>query len=373
MGKEREAGRYYGNDIKNFGKDIKDSQAYISLLNRIQPDGMMPPLNYDGTDGGNDKCAKKVCGMSDRLGVGDYITEQDIKSGNKKVNILYVAKLFEEFPSLDKVDDLELDLDETDEEMAIKNWINSLENTDTFKKKCNIQQITYLYQALQGGTIILKLEDNVKPGIVDWKMVNPESSFSKFGGLMKKQENAKLAVDTAPKVGCKIVGIGGTDIVDGNKNLILAIVWQLMRAYTIKVLKGIISEKEQSKSDKVIIDWANKVLTNNGKENTFKSFTDDSIESSMPIFDLIDCIKSGIVDYSLIEDGMHDSNAKYALGCCRKIGARVYALPQHIVSKNKKMVMTVFACLMGVGLEAGCSVDGDVQLSHHQQNTTHGY
>ena len=39
-------------------------------------------------------------------------------------------------------------------------------------------------------------------------------------------------------------------------------------------------------------------------------------------------------------------NAKYAISMSRKIGARVYALPEDIVEVKQKMVMTVFACLM---------------------------
>lgn len=40
-------------------------------------------------------------------------------------------------------------------------------------------------------------------------------------------------------------------------------------------------------------------------------------------------------------------NAKYAISMARKTGAKVYALPEDIVEVNTKMVMTVFACLMG--------------------------
>ena len=39
------------------------------------------------------------------------------------------------------------------------------------------------------------------------------------------------------------------------------------------------------------------------------------------------------------------SNAKYCISMCRKIGARVYALPEDIVEVKAKMVMTVFACI----------------------------
>ena len=35
----------------------------------------------------------------------------------------------------------------------------------------------------------------------------------------------------------------------------------------------------------------------------------------------------------------------------RKIGARIYATPEHVVNVESKMVLTVFACLMGRGIE----------------------
>lgn len=40
------------------------------------------------------------------------------------------------------------------------------------------------------------------------------------------------------------------------------------------------------------------------------------------------------------------ANAKYAISIARKIGARIYALPEDISEGKQKMVMTVFACLM---------------------------
>lgn len=42
------------------------------------------------------------------------------------------------------------------------------------------------------------------------------------------------------------------------------------------------------------------------------------------------------------------ANAKYAISMARKIGARVYALPEDITEVKPKMVMTMFACLMAL-------------------------
>lgn len=46
----------------------------------------------------------------------------------------------------------------------------------------------------------------------------------------------------------------------------------------------------------------------------------------------------------LLQDNV--ANAKYAISMARKIGARIYALPEDITEVKPKMIMTVFACLM---------------------------
>lgn len=45
------------------------------------------------------------------------------------------------------------------------------------------------------------------------------------------------------------------------------------------------------------------------------------------------------------------SDNRYAVSMARRIGARVYALPEDLVEVKPKMVMTVFACLMGRGMK----------------------
>lgn len=42
---------------------------------------------------------------------------------------------------------------------------------------------------------------------------------------------------------------------------------------------------------------------------------------------------------------------RYAISMARKIGTKVYALPEDLVEVNPKMVMTIFACLMGRGMK----------------------
>jgi hypothetical protein len=50
----------------------------------------------------------------------------------------------------------------------------------------------------------------------------------------------------------------------------------------------------------------------------------------------------------------------------RRIGARVYALPEDIVEVNHKMVMTVFACLMSKDFMA--NMDSKKKTSNDDDN-----
>ncbi|MEQ2183933.1 Plastin-3 [Goodea atripinnis] len=154
--------------------------------------------------------------------------------------------------------------------------------------------------------VILQLYERIKVA-VDWNNKVNKPPYPKLGTNMKKLENCNYAVELGKSAKFSLVGIGGQDLNDGNATLTLALVWQLMRS------------------------------------------------SSLAVLELIDAIQPGSVNFELVkthslseEDKLN--NAKYAVSMARKIGARVYALPEDLVEVKPKMVMTVFACLMGRGM-----------------------
>merc|ERR1712012_401631 len=124
-----------------------------------------------------------------------------------------------------------------------------------------------------------------------------------------------------------------------------------MRSYTLSVLSSLQNQSSNANVEKEIIKWVNTRLEDAGKDSTINSFQDSKISTAKPIIDLIDAIKPGVINYELLQEngGTYEedlANAKYALSMARRIGARVYALPEDIVEIKHKMVMTVFACLM---------------------------
>ena len=84
--------------------------------------------------------------------------------------------------------------------------------------------------------------DFIKPGIVDWqKRVKTAEQQSKITAKRFQEVlgNCKYAVELGRKLNFVLVGIGGSDIMEGNKTLTLALIWQLMRAYTLSLLSQV--------------------------------------------------------------------------------------------------------------------------------------
>lgn len=190
----------------------------------------------------------------------------------------------------------------------------------------------------------------MKNGVVDWTKVN-RPPYKKISEKMKKLENCNYAIEVAKKLEFSVVGIGGKDILDVNKKLILGILYQTMRAYTLVILQKC-AESDKAIKDEEIIAWVNEKLAENGKDTRISCFKDSSIASSRCVIDLIDGIKPGFIHYNMVTSGETDedklSNAKYAISMARKIGAKLYALPEDLVEVKAKMVLTVFACMMAV-------------------------
>ncbi|XP_035665740.1 plastin-2-like isoform X2 [Branchiostoma floridae] len=330
--------------ITNFGPDIKDSEAYTYLLSQIAPPDRgvdLGPLNENDPE----QRAELMLQNADKLDCRAFVTPKDVVRGNSKLNTAFVANLFNTWPALDLPEDMpDIEgLEETREEKTFRNWMNSLGVSP---------YVNHLYNDMMDGLILFQTYDKVKPGVVDWGRVNKK--FKALGGNMKKMENCEYAVELGKDMKFSLVGVGGKDIFDGNETLTLAVVWQLMRAYTLALLQNLKGSEGPIK-DKEIVDWVNTTLQEAGKETSLSSFQDPEISSSRVVLDLIDAIKPGSINYTNVRDGTNPderlSNAKYAISMARKIGARVYALPEDLVEVKPKMVLTVFACLMGRGLK----------------------
>uniref|UniRef100_A0A6Q2Z473 Plastin-2 n=1 Tax=Esox lucius TaxID=8010 RepID=A0A6Q2Z473_ESOLU len=342
----------FSSDIKLFS-DLLDSKAYYNILNQVAPKGDeegIPPIAIDmsGIREKEDiKRAECMLEQADRLGCRQFVTATDVIRGNPKLNLAFIANLFNKYPALKKPENQDIDWSsiegETREERTFRNWMNSLGVNP---------RVNHLYADLDDALVIFQLYEKIKVP-VDWDRVN-KPPYSKLGSNMKKLENCNYAVELGKKEAkFSLVGIAGQDLNEGNRKLTQALLWQLMRRYTLNILEEL--GDGQKVNDDTIVIWVNEKLTEASKA-TISGFKDGSIATSMPVLDLIDAIQPGSIRYDLIkvEDLTEEeklNNAKYAISMARKIGARVYALPEDLVEVKPKMVMTVFACLMARGMK----------------------
>ena len=312
--------------IRNFGGDIADSEAYSILLNQLSPSTCDLVNETDPHER-----AGHVIANSRAMGAEVFIHPDNIVKGNKKLNLGFVAQLFNTCPGLTiteeelaEYDFAGLDLDDagdTREERVFRMWINSLNIPDLY--------INNLFADMEDGCALLKVMDRVEPGIVSWKRVNhaPKSKF-------KKVENCNYAVVLGKQMQFSLVNVGGVDICDGNKKLILAIIWQLMRMHTFKILDALGGASGRPVSDDDIIAWANGKVASSPKNSSMRNFRDRSLATGVFLIDLCAAIEPRAVNWDLVTPGSNDedgnNNAKYAISIARKIGACVFLTPDDI-------------------------------------------
>ena len=205
-------------------------------------------------------------------------------------------------------------------------WLNSLE----------VDPAVYdLFENLRDGVVILQAFDKVIPGSVVWRRVSkpkvieqpvelaegeePKPPLSRF----KMVENTNYAVDLAKANRMQIVGIQGADIVDGSKTLTLGLVWQLMRRNIVQTLASLSASRGgREVTDGDIVKWANETAKKGGKSSSMKSFKDPNNKNAVIFLDVLDALKPGYVDYSLVTQGRNDEE-------CRLNGGHL-ALPWHV-------------------------------------------
>jgi len=256
------------------------------------------------------------------------------KNFREKLNLAFVANLFNNYPALTLTEDIEVEIEETLEEKTYRNWINSMPGNKVFVKD--------LYADLRNGLVLLALFDEIKPGCVEWSKVYKE--FDPKKKLFQMQSNCNMVVKCAKDLNLSVVNLGGEDLRLGEKKLTLGLVFQMMKAYTLKLLMQLRGDGKPI-DDAEIVRWINEKLKSAGRTSSISGFKDSKLASAVIVLELIDAIVPNTINFSEVSND-NLSNAKYAVSMARRAGARVYSLPEHLVELNKNMIMSLFACLM---------------------------
>lgn len=84
-------------------------------------------------------------------------------------------------------------------------------------------------------------------------------------------------------------------------SLFAALIWQIMRAYTLSILSSL-ANTNSPMIEKEIVAWVNRKLQEAGKTSSLKNFQDSTIRDGKVVIDLVDSIKPGSINYELVKN-----------------------------------------------------------------------
>ncbi|KAF1864258.1 hypothetical protein Lal_00048823 [Lupinus albus] len=332
----------YQKTVKNFSSDVKDGEAYAYLLNVLAPEHSSP-ATLDTKE--PYERANLVLDHAERMGCKRYLSARDITEGSSNLNLAFVAQLFHHRSGLStdtkKVSFATMmtdDVQTSREERCFRLWINSL----------GISTYVYnVFEDVRNGWILLEVLDKIFPGSVNWKHATKPPIRMPF----RKVENCNQVVKVGKQLRFSLVNVAGNDIVQGNKKLILALLWQLMRFTMLQMLKNLrLHSQGKEISDADILKWANRKVKSTGRTSHIESFKDKSLSNGLFFLELLSAVEPRVVNWNLVTKGEKDDekrlNATYIISVARKLGCSIFLLPDDIMEVNQKMILTLTASIM---------------------------
>ncbi|XP_074310874.1 fimbrin-1-like [Silene latifolia] len=334
----------YKKIVSNFSSDVKDAEAYTYLLNVLAPEHCDPAsLTSDEKD--PIERANRVLDHAVRMGCKRYLDPMDIVEGSSNLNLAFTAQIFKlrnglsmDGKNFSFAEMMEDDVQTSREGRCFRFWINSL-GTATY--------VNNVFEDVRNGWILLEVLDKISPGSVNWKHATKPPIKMPF----RKVENCNQVVKIGKQLNFSLVNVAGNDIVQGNKKLILAFLWQLMRCNMLQLLKNLrfySNAKEITDAD--ILNWANLKVKSCGRRSRIESFRDKSISNGFFFLELLSAVEPRVVNWNLVTRGEKDDekrlNATYIISVARKLGCSVFLLPEDIMEVNQKMILTLTASLM---------------------------
>lgn len=332
----------YEKQVTNFSSDVKDGKAYAYLLNVLAPEHGSPST-LDTKDPA--ERANMILEHAEKMDCKRYLTPKDIVEGSPNLNLAFVAQIFQHRNGLTvdskKMSFAEMMTDDAQtsrEERCFRLWINSL-GIATY--------VNNLFEDVRNGWVLLEVLDKIFPGSVSWKQATKPPIKMPF----RKVENCNQVVKIGKELKFSLVNVAGNDIVQGNKKLILAFLWQLMRFSMLQLLKNLrFHSQGKEMTDADILNWANNKVKRSGRDSQMESFKDKNLTYGIFFLELLSAVEPRVVNWSLVTKGENDEekklNATYIISVARKLGCSIFLLPEDIIEVNQKMILTLTASIM---------------------------
>ncbi|GIQ87482.1 hypothetical protein KIPB_009527, partial [Kipferlia bialata] len=253
----------YKRRVNNFGKDVQDCDSYLTLLHQLDKEQCPIGVRSSGSD---DEKAQAVLSYAETLGVKPFLQPSDILDANAKLNLAFVAEIFNACPGLfleeEEEEKMQRELKEVEdddpsvgrEERVFKAWLNNMG-----VEGVNVHS---LFHDLRDGIILSKVLEHLAPGTVDARRISDPAKM-----VFHRNMNCQYVLDQVEdKLNCKLINIDGQDIAKGNRKLTLGVIWQVMRYDILHFLTAL------GKSEKDVLTWVNATLAKAGHTVSVRTF-----------------------------------------------------------------------------------------------------
>lgn len=247
-----------------------------------------------------------------------------------------------------------------------------------------------LFSAVDNGIIFCKLVNIVQPGTVDERVLNKKKTMSVF----HVKENINLALTSIRSIGCKVVSIDDELIMKRSENIILGLLWQIIRIILFKdinlkripeLFRLLDEDKEEEISDllalpveDLLIRWLNYHLKKAGSDRKVDKIG-KQLSDSIVYATVIHQLDKDCIDLDEVKNETDEKKrARLVLDGVTKLGINPLIGPNDIVTGNTRL-NTVFTAdifnhrhglepLTTEQYEAATLVDDDIEGSKEERS-----
>lgn len=246
-----------------------------------------------------------------------------------------------------------------------------------------------LFTVVDNGIIFCKLVNIINPGTVDERVLNTKSNMTVF----HIKENLNLALASIKSIGCKVIGIDAELIMKHTQNIILGLLWQIIKIILVKdinlkhvpELARLVNEDEGEEladllklsQEEILVRWLNYHLKNAKSDRTVKKIGKEMSDSVVYATVLHQLDNNCINVADITSESDEKKRAKLVLDGAVKFGISPFIGAGDIVSGNSKL-NTVFTAdifnhkhgleeLTQEEYEAAAMLDDDIEGSREER------
>lgn len=246
-----------------------------------------------------------------------------------------------------------------------------------------------LFKIVDNGIILCKLVNIAVPQTVDERVINTKGDLNIF----QIKENLNLAISSIRSIGLKVIGVDAELIMKHAENLILGLLWQLIKIILVKdinlkhvpeLARLVDEDKDEELADllklpaeEILVRWVNHHLKNAGSDRQITKIG-KQMSDSVVYATVLNQLDPGCVDPKAVEaEDDKKKRAKMILDAATKFGISPLIGASDIVSGNNKL-NTVFTAeifnhkhgleeLTQEEYEAAALLDDDIEGSREER------